>query len=245
LIFQIIPLLILIIVLPLTNFLTKKNFTNNSSQYYKVIHYISTIVLTWTITILVVLRIRFQGKSLKIIGINFTKKNILNSFTNLIHSPIGLIAAILSILILVLSIKGSANIKCSILEGSISAEKVEILKFTMPSTIIERLLFLLIAASAGICEEIIYRGFLKYYLSQKPFYITGILFVILSSLIFVLPHMVQGFDVAVNSFILGILWATIYQVSASLILIIIIHILYDSKFCFISSLNDIEAPTDL
>lgn len=86
-----------------------------------------------------------------------------------------------------------------------------------------------VSLSAGICEEIVFRGFLINYLiavlpdSQW----TAALAIIISSVIFAVLHAYQGFWAAVKITVLAILFGMIFVLTDSLIAVIILHFMVD------------------
>ena len=81
-----------------------------------------------------------------------------------------------------------------------------------------------VSVTAGICEELLFRGYLLHLFSeQMPVYAA----VLLSSIAFGLPHIYQGIVHIFRTMILGIIMAVIYLATDSLILPILLHALLD------------------
>jgi len=84
--------------------------------------------------------------------------------------------------------------------------------------------FVFVSISAGICEELLYRGFLLWYLDQfSPMVIA----VILSSLIFGLAHAYQGRKGILQTGLIGLGMAIIYMLTGTLWIPIVLHIVID------------------
>jgi len=81
-----------------------------------------------------------------------------------------------------------------------------------------------VSPSAGICEEILYRGFLLGMLNEVVHMSAAI---VISSIAFATPHLYQGMIGFIKTFILGTLFAVIVIVSESLLLAIILHTVID------------------
>lgn len=112
-------------------------------------------------------------------------------------------------------------------------EYLQKIKYVLPITKKERWLFLFVSITAGICEEIIFRGFLLYYLTENGLQLHIVIAVIISSIFFGLIHSYQG---KIGMFVTGCLGgclAVLYIYSGTLIVPIIVHILIDVRFCFI------------
>lgn len=81
-----------------------------------------------------------------------------------------------------------------------------------------------LSVTAGITEEILYRGFLIAYLvNVLPLAAAAVV----SSLIFASAHLYQGLQGAARTFVVGLAMASIYLLSGSLLFAIIAHILVD------------------
>ena len=80
---------------------------------------------------------------------------------------------------------------------------------------------LVIAVSAGFCEEVIYRGYMMTALKRvgQPVWLA----MTLSTLSFVLFHGLMPLPFLVGGFIIGMAWAAIYQKTANLWVTIWIH----------------------
>lgn len=92
----------------------------------------------------------------------------------------------------------------------------------------ERRLFGALSVTAGICEEILFRGFLLFYL-QEVFGTTLWVAVAVSSLIFGLCHIYQGTLAVLTTGAFGAAMAILYLFSGSLLLPIIVHALLDLR----------------
>ena len=119
-------------------------------------------------------------------------------------------------------------------------KRLEFAKPLMPHTPAERRLFWAVSATAGICEETLYRGFLTWYiarwmapLADNPTgYWSGPLVVpwtaiTLSSLIFGLGHIYLGIRQVPRTFVVGLLLAALAWLSGSLWPSIVLHAAID------------------
>ena len=96
--------------------------------------------------------------------------------------------------------------------------------FLYPRTKVEYHWSLGVSLTVGICEEIIFRGFLYWQLAEWLPIIPAIL---LTNVIFGLVHYATGFRNASLAFVLGVLLSVIFIYTSSLWLPILIHILVD------------------
>ena len=94
----------------------------------------------------------------------------------------------------------------------------------LPRTTNELLVFLLVAGMAGVWEELLYRGFLLWFLEP---YLTIWGAVALSTAVFALGHIYQGWKGIPRAGGIGLLFAIGYVFSASLWWLIALHALVD------------------
>ncbi len=93
-----------------------------------------------------------------------------------------------------------------------------------PDTPGELALFMLVSLTAGVWEELVYRGFLIWFLVPLAG-VTGA--VVVSSLIFGLGHLYQGIRGLVTATGLGLVFAALYLVSGTLWWLIAVHAAID------------------
>ena len=80
--------------------------------------------------------------------------------------------------------------------------------------------FLPLALTAGICEEVLFRGFLIWYLAA---YVGTWPAVAISTLVFALAHVYQGFGGTLKAGAAGAVMAVLYVTTGSLLLPVILH----------------------
>ena len=80
-----------------------------------------------------------------------------------------------------------------------------------------------VAITAGICEEIIFRGFLLRYLHVFPWTLNLTLALLISSVIFGFHHLYQGAGGVAGTAIVGVLFGLLFVLTGSLLLPIIFH----------------------
>ena len=102
----------------------------------------------------------------------------------------------------------------------------------IPITGHERRLFAAVAISAGICEEIVFRGWLLFSL-HSPFGLTGTALVLLAALLFGLCHVYQGVTGAIGATLAGLLLTALYVITGTLLAPIILHALIDLRVAIV------------
>ncbi len=102
-----------------------------------------------------------------------------------------------------------------------------------PTTGSQRRLFLLVSLTAGICEEIIFRGFaIHTFGALLP--TAGVLVALaLASALFGIAHAGQGPSGVVITGIFGAMFGALYLASGSLVLPVVLHIIADARFVLI------------
>ena len=99
----------------------------------------------------------------------------------------------------------------------------------LPSTPTERKWFAATAITAGICEELLYRGFLLHYLPATFPILDWLLAAILSGIIYGLSRAYQGFRGIFQTALTGFSFAIVYFLSGSLLPAMVFHILAEFR----------------
>ncbi len=103
------------------------------------------------------------------------------------------------------------------------------LYFILPVTRKERWWWVAVSLTAGVCEEILYRGFLIRYFQAAPAY-ASLTFAIVGSIIaFGIGHSYQGFRGVVATSILGAVFAVIFVMTGSLLVPVLLHAFVDVR----------------
>jgi membrane protease YdiL (CAAX protease family) len=102
--------------------------------------------------------------------------------------------------------------------------KVEQASALLPQDSRELSYFSLVSVTAGVCEEVLFRGYLMWYLSAFLGIAPAIL---LSSVLFGLAHLYQGKKGILQTGIVGLVFAILYVVTGALWAPMLIHALVD------------------
>jgi uncharacterized protein len=114
-----------------------------------------------------------------------------------------------------------------------SAEAFKGFNYFFPATWVERHWFAFVSITAGICEEVLFRGFLLHYLHVSPFRLSLTLALVISSVIFGANHLYTGMvGVAANSGV-GFLIGLLFVLSGSLVVPIVFHALMDLRMLLV------------
>jgi hypothetical protein len=105
----------------------------------------------------------------------------------------------------------------------------------IPTTLRERLIFVLVALSAGLCEEVVFRAWLLDMLHQLG--LAGLTLVIVAAVVFGLAHIYQGALGIVVTGALGLVFCGLYFASGTLWVPILIHAIIDLRIAVMPSLT--------
>jgi membrane protease YdiL (CAAX protease family) len=102
----------------------------------------------------------------------------------------------------------------------------------IPVTARERLFFAAVAVSAGICEEVVFRGWLLYVLHRLDG-LNGTALILLAAALFGLCHTYQGVTGVVGTTMAGVLLAALYVATGTLLVPIVLHCLIDLRMAIL------------
>jgi membrane protease YdiL (CAAX protease family) len=112
----------------------------------------------------------------------------------------------------------------------------------LPRTQRERSLWVLLSLTAGICEEVLYRGFLPAYLVHIFPDVPFVLAIVIAAALFGLGHIYQKITGVVGTGVMGLLFGFLYFFTGSLFLPMIVHALFDMRLLFIDVPGIVDAP---
>jgi membrane protease YdiL (CAAX protease family) len=102
----------------------------------------------------------------------------------------------------------------------------------IPASVRERRWFAVIALGAGVSEEVVFRGFLLFYLNSYAS-LSSMEMIIISSLVFGFCHIYQGWFGVLGTSFAGLCFAFLYLSSGSLLVPIIVHAAIDLRLLVI------------
>ncbi|MCL6453919.1 MAG: CPBP family intramembrane metalloprotease [Alicyclobacillus sp.] len=104
----------------------------------------------------------------------------------------------------------------------------------LPRSLSEKWAFAGVAVTAGICEEILFRGMAVYVLNRQFSSLGPILTVVITALIFAIAHLYQGWTGMLAAGVIGVVFAFIYLSTGALWLPIFLHALVDLRALFVA-----------
>lgn len=105
--------------------------------------------------------------------------------------------------------------------------------FFLPKSGAERLWFAAVSISAGVCEEILFRGFLLRYFQSQPFHLSLVAALLLSCVFFGTAHIYQGLAGVVQTAFLGLAFGVLFLATGTLLLPMVLHAAIDLKVLLI------------
>lgn len=186
--------------------------------------YSDIIIVQWMLVMIIVVYWIITKRSLN--KLFFLDKPLITFSTGFLW-VFGLGIVFCSVLALILVFSKTVREKFS---GTPTDENIQ---FLLPSTIRDRLLFLWVAITAGVCEEFIFRGVVVYYFSHLPFELPIITMGIVSSILFGIIHLYQGWKGVLLTTYLGVILFFLFVGTGYLWIPIVIHILIDVRFVVI------------
>ena len=115
-----------------------------------------------------------------------------------------------------------------------------ILSAIIPRNKKERQIFVFLSFSAGVCEEIIYRGFLLFALWGMFPDIPIVLIVLIQSILFGISHLYQGIQGIIMTAVVGAIFMCLFSVTNSLIMPMVLHFFVDFTNTFLLSEKEIK-----
>ncbi|MDP3436446.1 MAG: type II CAAX endopeptidase family protein [Bacteroidales bacterium] len=215
---------IMTVVYPIAGYYQSKRLRDQmvSWAYNKTLWYRTSIIWSWVPTLVIVFSVLISGFSFADLGF-VTPSSQINEVDNLYFYGALAGAAIyfLYSLYAIISFRLSNRIREE------HANKIPAaMKMMLPVTQKEKRAWTLLAISAGITEEINYRGYLFLAIPLIFPWVNGVAIIAISSLLFAIGHIYQGKE-AFKPAIAGVAIGTIFYLTGSLYPVIIIHIAQD------------------
>ncbi|KGR74239.1 CAAX protease [Ureibacillus sinduriensis BLB-1 = JCM 15800] len=207
-----------------------KDHANVRSKYY-----MKLIIGLWIPTIFILLLASFTELNLKDIGITFPTINTEPLGTVMTFSL--LMIAFLYLLIVLYYCVGyhfSHKIRTKFIQAKENQSNTASFSEIMPVSSKEKHIWNYVSLTAGITEEIIYRGFLIFAFSYLFPELSIWLVLIFSSFLFGLAHTYQGLAGVVRTTVVGFLFAAVYLGLGSILPLIVLHFLID----YVAKLGD-------
>ena len=207
-----IVLLALLIAFPFLDIVLEKHQFKN-----KVLEYLKLSIMLWLVTAFLIYA--YLIGSLGISAPNYISSSALQNTIAIVIC----VALVIYTTYSAVSISRSSDMKAQILRalekgaGSLNA--------VLPTTRKEYVVFvILVSVSAGICEELIFRWYLLYWIESQGNWMIAC---VISSLVFGLWHLYLGWTHVAKSAVVGFLLCLLYLYFESILFVIFLHIFMD------------------
>jgi membrane protease YdiL (CAAX protease family) len=213
---------ILIFVAPVWDHFEIRKLKTSTDPRRKIKFYWLLMALTWTFSLVACAAVGWQG----IFRIQVDpRQNAWLPSGNVAHSfMIGLfVAFVAGLLVPPILMRKSPRTAASM------EKAMKSMGFILPSTLEQRRWWVAICATAGIGEEILYRGFLIQYFRHDALHLNLIAAVALACVIFGIAHMYQGLKGVFGTALMGVVFSAIYAVTGNLLAPMILHFLIDLR----------------
>ncbi|MFD1206283.1 CPBP family intramembrane glutamic endopeptidase [Sporosarcina contaminans] len=201
-----------------------KRNDNVRLKYYK-----NIITTLWVPTVFILLLVAFTELTLTDIGLSIPSLNteLLGPFVTYFAFAIGLLYAC-GILYYSIGYHVSGKIRKKLAEVRAKQMGESSYSDILPVTRIEKKVWNAVSLTAGVTEEIIYRGFLLFAFTYLFPTMSIWIIIIICSLLFGLGHTYQGFIKGVlRTTIFGVIFSILFIGMGSIIPLIILHFLID------------------
>ena len=112
----------------------------------------------------------------------------------------------------------------------------------LPRTRQERWLWVLLSCTAGICEELLYRGFMTAYLVHIFPGVPFLLAIVIAAVLFGVGHAYQKLTGVLGTGVIGLAFGLLYFFTGSLFLPMVVHTLFDLRLLLIDIPGIVDAP---
>jgi membrane protease YdiL (CAAX protease family) len=119
------------------------------------------------------------------------------------------------------------------LKYSAGAAALKSFGYFLPVTWTERRWWVFVSITAGVCEEVLFRGFMLHYLHVFPWMLNLTLALLISSVIFGIHHLYQGASGVAGTAIFGTFFGLLFLLTGNLLLPIILHAVIDLRLLVI------------
>ena len=194
---------------------------NQGKRYYR------TMVWMWGPAVVVIIISLIGGISLADLGLRAISFNYNIWFTAIILTISGLVLVFnLRTLILSLSSKKfREEMRAEIANDDVASD-------ILPRTKKEKYQYILLSFSSGICEELVYRGFIAFLLQAVFPEIPIFVIVLIPSVLFGIGHLYQGWQGVLQTGVVGAIFICLLLVTNSLILVMALHFITNASDAF-------------
>lgn len=214
----------------------KRRVAQNPEKRVK--YYKKVMLGLWIPTVIILVVTTFRPLSFQDIGLKGITINTSTLGPWVTYFAFGLAGIyMVSLIYYLVGSKVSRKMRIEMVELKKSEHEKIPFKDILPHSKEDKRVWTYVSWTAGITEEIIYRGFLIFALTQLFPSFSVWMVLILSSLLFGLAHTYQGFLNVIKTSLFGLFFAILYMGLDSIVPLMILHFLID----YVGKIGDDEA----
>ncbi len=212
--------LFLLVVAPVWDFYSTRKLKRNPGSERKIRYYKALCAWLWIASVLAVVLIGFRPL--------FTITPSPGEISWLLmHSWVRyLVEALIALLVILTVVFPVGTViwkKLTKRPRKYSSAALKSFGYFFPATRTERRWWVFVAITAGVCEEILFRGFMLHYMHVFPWTLSLTLALLISQVVFGFNHAYQGAGGIAGTAIVGSLLALLFLLTGNLLLPIILH----------------------
>jgi membrane protease YdiL (CAAX protease family) len=218
--------LFLIVVAPVWDHFATKRLKASEESRVKIAYYRAIVIIGWIATVIALVTVGWRAI------LTFDAGATSPSWLPLRGGAHTFVAGVLIALLLLIALSALQARRSAAIQEKMEKAFLR-LSFILPLTGEERTWWIFVSLTAGICEEILYRGFLIHYFFAAPFHAPLAVALIVSSVIFGAVHLYQGIAGVISTAILGLIFSAIFLTTGTLVVPMILHALIDLRILLI------------
>lgn len=154
---------------------------------------------------------------------------------------------IVAIVLISLSVMGAPAVLARMPSKAAAVQRAAAkLAYVLPQNLRERMWWIVLSITAGVCEECLFRSFLFWYLQSPPWHLGFAAAMVIACVLFALGHLYQGVLPAVGTGLLAFLFFVFFLATGSLLLPVVMHTLADLRvLLLIAHVRPRSAPATL
>jgi membrane protease YdiL (CAAX protease family) len=229
---------VLVVVAPIWDHYDMKKLKSSTDPGRKVRYYRKIIAASWLLAALAYASMGYP--SLFIINAKAEGLAWLSAGSWMRFVVAGVIVAVIALLLLpAVQAIWNEKIRARFTKGAQS------FNFILPVTVKERQWWAAICVSAGVCEEVLYRGFLLHYFHASAFHLGIMVALLLSSIVFGVGHLYQGVSGVIQTAVLGFIFGIIFLLTGVLLVPIVLHAVIDLRLLLLLNAGPLQAEPQL
>lgn len=217
-------IILMAVIYPIMGYSQGKQFKTilSNGKYNKVDWYRNSILWSWLPTLIIVPIVIITGQSFIKLGFRLPSAQINNVSPTFFY-----IALVLSAIYLLYNLYCMLSFRFNNRVREQHVQKTPLLiKSILPVTKQEKKMWTLLAITAGVTEELLYRGYLFFALFFLFKEIHPASVIAFSTLLFAIGHIYQGKEV-IKPALAGLFLCLVYYFTGSIYVVIILHIMQD------------------